>query len=73
MLQIPYRRFKAAFTGEVTSEDCELGESGRVSNYVALINRNYVPANNKRGYRVLCGLWTRPGTPRRQRIEVIQR
>jgi hypothetical protein len=42
LLLIPYRRFKAAFKGEVTPHDFAMGESDKVSNYVSLGNRNYM-------------------------------
>ncbi|MVF12244.1 hypothetical protein FT643_08805 [Ketobacter sp. MCCC 1A13808] len=42
LLQIPYRRFKAAFEGKITAKDFELGESNRVPEYVSLANRNYM-------------------------------
>ncbi len=41
-LLIPYRRVKAANNGELSSKDFKLGESERVSLYVALANRNYM-------------------------------
>jgi hypothetical protein len=42
LLFIPLRRFRAAFAGQVTSNDFALGESANVPPVVALANRNYM-------------------------------
>lgn len=42
LLLIPFRRFQAAFAGEVTADDFRFGESGRVSDKVSLPNRSYM-------------------------------
>lgn len=42
LLQIPYRRFRAAAQGEVRKADFRLGESDRVPDNVRLANRNYM-------------------------------
>ena len=42
LLVIPYRRFKAAFAGEVTAIDFRFGESDRVPHDVRIPNRNYM-------------------------------
>lgn len=42
LLLIPFQRFRAAFRGDVTPEDFELGESERVPASVSLPNRNYM-------------------------------
>jgi hypothetical protein len=42
MLLIPYRRFKAAFAGKVSSQDFKYGESDRVPPEVCIPNRNYM-------------------------------
>ena len=39
---IPFRRFRAAAAGEVTSSDFKLGESRRVPPHVAVVNRAYM-------------------------------
>ncbi|MFN9849858.1 MAG: MAPEG family protein [Alphaproteobacteria bacterium] len=39
---IPFRRFRAAGAGQVTTSDFELGESRRVPPHVALANRAYM-------------------------------
>jgi hypothetical protein len=38
--QVPYRRFRAAFRGEVTADDFAYGESARVPSEVSIPNRN---------------------------------
>jgi hypothetical protein len=40
LLQVPYRRFRAAFAGKVTVDDFKLGESATVPEDVRLPNRN---------------------------------
>jgi hypothetical protein len=40
LLQVPIRRFQAAFAGKVTVDDFKLGESARVPDEVRLPNRN---------------------------------
>lgn len=42
LIQIPIRRFRAAFAGHVKAEDFALGESARVPGDVSLPNRNYM-------------------------------
>ena len=42
LLQIPIRRFRAGFAGQVKAEDFRYGESPRVPGSVALPNRNYM-------------------------------
>lgn len=42
LLQIPIRRFRAAFKGEVTPGDFRYGESAHVPPHVTLANRNYM-------------------------------
>jgi hypothetical protein len=42
LLQIPIRRFRAAYLGRVTVEDFRHGESGNVPPETALANRNYM-------------------------------
>jgi hypothetical protein len=42
LLQIPIRRFRAAYLRQVTVEDFRLGESTNVPPKVALPNRNYM-------------------------------
>jgi len=42
LIQVPIRRFRAAFAGHVTAEDFALGESARVPGDVSLPNRNYM-------------------------------
>lgn len=42
LLQIPFRRFRAAFGGRVTPDDFKLGESAAVPGDVAIPNRNYM-------------------------------
>ncbi|CAH0350824.1 MAPEG family protein [Aquabacterium sp. CECT 9606] len=42
LLQIPIRRFRAAFKGEVGPGDFRFGESGRVPPHVSIPNRNYM-------------------------------
>ncbi len=42
LLQIPIRRFRAAFAGKVRPDDFKLGESANVPPYTALANRNYM-------------------------------
>jgi hypothetical protein len=42
LIQIPIRRFRAAFAGRVVPADFELGESPRVPGDVSLPNRNYM-------------------------------
>jgi hypothetical protein len=42
LIQVPIRRFRAAFAGHVTPEDFALGESARVPGDVSLPNRNYM-------------------------------
>jgi hypothetical protein len=42
LLLIPFRRFRAAFAGQVGPDDFKLGESGRVPAHVAIPNRNYM-------------------------------
>jgi hypothetical protein len=39
---IPFRRFRAAFAGQVGSDDFKLGESARVPAHVSIPNRNYM-------------------------------
>jgi hypothetical protein len=39
---IPLRRFRAAFAGQVGTEDFKFGESGRVPGHVSIPNRNYM-------------------------------
>ena len=39
---IPFRRFRAAAAGQVTSSDFKLGESRRVPPHVAVVNRAYM-------------------------------
>src|SRR5438128_325290 len=40
LLQIPLRRFRAAFAGKVHADDFKFGESGNVPNDVSIPNRN---------------------------------
>ena len=40
LLQIPFRRFRAGFRGQVTAEDFRYGESQRVPPEVSIPNRN---------------------------------
>jgi len=40
LLQIPFRRFRAGFRGQVTAEDFRYGESERVPPEVSIPNRN---------------------------------
>jgi hypothetical protein len=42
LLQIPFRRFRAAFAGLVTPDDFKLGESPAVPGDVSIPNRNYM-------------------------------
>lgn len=42
LIQIPIRRFRAAFSGRVTVEDFSLGESANVPPETSLPNRNYM-------------------------------
>ena len=42
LLQIPFRRFRAAFAGHVTVDDFRMGESERVPEQTRLPNRNYM-------------------------------
>ncbi|MES2603881.1 MAG: MAPEG family protein [Pseudomonadota bacterium] len=42
LLTIPFRRFRAAFKGEVTAADFRNGESRRVPLEVSLANRNFM-------------------------------
>ena len=42
LIQVPIRRFRAAFAGHVTADDFKLGESARVPGDVSLPNRNYM-------------------------------
>lgn len=42
LLVIPYRRFKAAFAGQVTAKDFRFGESANVPPDVSIPNRNYM-------------------------------
>ncbi|TGL61415.1 MAPEG family protein [Leptospira sarikeiensis] len=42
LLQIPIRRFYAAFTGKVFAEDFKFGESKNVPSWVSIANRNYM-------------------------------
>ncbi|MGH6909520.1 MAG: MAPEG family protein [Phenylobacterium sp.] len=39
---IPFRRFRAAFAGEVGPDDFKFGESRRVPGHVSIPNRNYM-------------------------------
>ena len=42
LVVIPYRRFKAAFAGQVVADDFKYGESRRVPPEVSIPNRNYM-------------------------------
>jgi hypothetical protein len=42
LIQIPIRRFRAAYRGQVTVEDFRLGESANVPMTTSLPNRNYM-------------------------------
>ena len=42
LLLVPYRRFKAAFAGQVTARDFKFGESERVPPEVSIPNRNFM-------------------------------
>ncbi len=42
LLQIPIRRFRAGFKGEVRADDFRHGESARVPPHVSIPNRNYM-------------------------------
>lgn len=42
LLQIPLRRFRAAFARRVTADDFKYGESDRVPGDVSIPNRNYM-------------------------------
>jgi hypothetical protein len=42
LILIPFRRFRAGFTGQVTAEDFRYGESVRVPGEVSIPNRNYM-------------------------------
>ena len=42
LLQIPIRRFRAGFKGEVSPGDFRFGESARVPPHVSIPNRNYM-------------------------------
>lgn len=42
LLRIPYKRILAARAGVLTADDFKMGESPRVSDEVALPNRNYM-------------------------------
>jgi hypothetical protein len=42
LLQIPIRRFRAAYLGRVTAEDFRHGESANVPPETSLANRNYM-------------------------------
>ena len=42
LIQIPIRRFRAAYLGRVTIEDFRLGESVNVPEVTSLPNRNYM-------------------------------
>jgi hypothetical protein len=42
LLQIPFRRFRAAFARKVTANDFKFGESERVPGEVSIPNRNYM-------------------------------
>jgi hypothetical protein len=39
---IPFRRFRAAFSGQVKRDDFKFGESANVPGHVAIPNRNYM-------------------------------
>src|SRR5215467_9228710 len=39
---VPFRRFRAAFAGQVGAEDFKFGESARVPGEVSIPNRNYM-------------------------------
>jgi hypothetical protein len=42
LLLVPYRRFKAAFAGQVSARDFKFGESERVPADVSIPNRNFM-------------------------------
>src|ERR1700756_127281 len=42
LMLIPFRRFRAAFAGEVGAGDFRYGESARVPGEVSIPNRNYM-------------------------------
>jgi hypothetical protein len=42
LLGVPFRRFRAAFAGQVTAEDFRFGESDKVPGHVSIPNRNYM-------------------------------
>ncbi|MDF2183106.1 MAPEG family protein [Neptuniibacter sp. CAU 1671] len=42
MMVIPYRRFKAGFAKQVSTQDFLLGESDRVPGWVKIPNRNFM-------------------------------
>jgi len=42
LIQIPIRRFRAAYLGQVSAEDFRLGESANVPAVTSLPNRNYM-------------------------------
>jgi hypothetical protein len=42
LIQIPFRRFRAGFAGQVTAADFRYGESARVPGDVSIPNRNYM-------------------------------
>jgi hypothetical protein len=42
LLLIPFRRFRAAFAGHVTTDDFRFGESAKVPGDVSIPNRNYM-------------------------------
>jgi hypothetical protein len=42
LLQVPYRRFRAAFNRQVVRDDFKFGESTNVPQHVSISNRNYM-------------------------------
>ena len=42
LLVVPFRRFKAAFAGQVRASDFRYGESANVPGEVSIPNRNYM-------------------------------
>jgi hypothetical protein len=42
LVQIPFRRFRAGFAGQIKAEDFKYGESAKVPGLVSLPNRNYM-------------------------------
>lgn len=42
LLLAPFRRFQAAFAGQLTADDFKLGESARVPAVVSIPNRNFM-------------------------------